>query len=572
MPPKFEIVKDTKKTETGVNDIGKALKGLEGPLKSISDIFGGIEDKTRNILKNVKETEKIEKKKDKDKNDKVSEFNKLLQEGKDKLADTIPFGDKMKEIYESFSESTKDTITGTAQLGLGFALLLAIATQFSAVTGEIGDKFGAIGVTQFRTELGSANIEAIKLGKGFGDVASVIDNMAADFGVGFEEAIGMSGAILDTSVALGLSAEEGSKLVGSLSAVTGLSAESTQNFAKQTALLAAAENVSPVGVMKDIAGSSETIANFTAAGGENIGKAAIMASKLGVNLNTVAGQAEKLLDFQSSIGNELEASVLIGRNINLQKARELALSNDLEGMTAEIVKQVGSQEEFEKMNVIQRKALADAVGLSTVELTKYVSNQDRALTLQQAIAGTKGFEELVGKDAIGDIENVMNSFKAIGASLVEVIGPTLSVVTGIVSNIVGFLAESKIGMVALASATAFFAVKSIAAGIGKIWASSMLMPGGPLIGIPTALGAVAALFAGIKAIPMAEGGVVTGETLTTIGEAGPEAVFPLDVFFTQMNRMFQRSTESTVNAITNQKLVTNISNKDLNIALTPSNA
>ena len=38
--------------------------------------------------------------------------------------------------------------------------------------------------------------------------------------------------------------------------------------------------------MKDIAGSSETIANFTKDGGKNIGDAAVQARRLGVSLDT----------------------------------------------------------------------------------------------------------------------------------------------------------------------------------------------------------------------------------------------------------------------------------------------
>ena len=54
---------------------------------------------------------------------------------------------------------------------------------------------------------------------------------------------------------------------------------------------------------------------------------------------------------------------MLGRNLNLQKARELSLNNDIEGFQKEILNQVGSQAEFDKMNVLQKKALAQAGSL-----------------------------------------------------------------------------------------------------------------------------------------------------------------------------------------------------------------
>ena len=77
------------------------------------------------------------------------------------------------------------------------------------------------------------------------------------------------------------------------------------------------------------------------------------------------------------MNKEIEASILLGRNVNLQKARELALNNDLEGVAVEITKQVGSEAEFNKLNLLERKALAGAIGLSVEQLSKVVTNQDK---------------------------------------------------------------------------------------------------------------------------------------------------------------------------------------------------
>jgi len=72
----------------------------------------------------------------------------------------------------------------------------------------------------------------------------------------------------------------------------------------------------------------------------------------------------------------MEASVLIGRQLNFSKARELALNGDIEGVTREIVRQMGSINEFSRLNLIQRQALANSIGISVDELSKMINRQE----------------------------------------------------------------------------------------------------------------------------------------------------------------------------------------------------
>ena len=53
-------------------------------------------------------------------------------------------------------------------------------------------------------------------------------------------------------------------------------------------------------------------------------------------LSSIAKISDSLLDFQSSLNAEVEASVLIGRQLNFQRARELALNNDIAGATKQM--------------------------------------------------------------------------------------------------------------------------------------------------------------------------------------------------------------------------------------------
>jgi hypothetical protein len=51
----------------------------------------------------------------------------------------------------------------------------------------------------------------------------------------------------------------------------------------------------------------------------------MQAQKFGINLEQAESMASKLLDFESSIEAELSAELLTGKNLNLEKARGLAL-------------------------------------------------------------------------------------------------------------------------------------------------------------------------------------------------------------------------------------------------------
>jgi hypothetical protein len=218
-------------------------------------------------------------------------------------------------------------------------------------------------------------------------------------------------------------------------------------------------------IMDDVAGNTEFFAKFAKDGGANIFEAAKRAKELGVNLGDVASISESLLNFESSIEAQMNAQVLLGRSLNLDRARQLAFTGDQVGMMDEIMNQVGGEAEFNKMNVIQRKALADSVGLSVEKMGALVRAEE-----QNAAAADK----------------TRLKYIAMGSILGAIIG-----------LIVGGLTLGTALPAALAAmGTGAAAGGAIGVGIGAMF-------------------------------PMADGGIVTGPTNAMVGEAGPEAVVPL---------------------------------------------
>ena len=378
--------------------------------------------------------------------------------------------------------------------------ILAIFTRFNKMTKTIGKNFGALGMTnkEFKNDILAAGAEAASLGQNIEDVVSVSAQLSKNFGFGRNESVGMAQGIMDTSMALGLSNQEGTTLIGNLMQISGLSFDAAKNFSKQTQLLAEAEGVSPQAVLKDIAASSQTIAEFTAMTPDNLAKAAIQATKLGTTLDTVASSMKSVLSFQDSLNSEIEASILLGRDVNLQKARELALAAD--EFAVELTNQLGSQAEYEKMNVLQRQSLAKALGINVEQMAKMVNNQEKVRNLGDVIAKQGGLEKMIGREAMDNMGKIVADLQRVGTELVVSIGPTVSSVVGGFAKFTKFLSESKMLMPAIVGLMGVMAAKSLATAYSQLIIASALSGVG--VGSMIIAGiAVSALLAGLGSLP-----------------------------------------------------------------------
>ena len=209
------------------------------------------------------------------------------------------------------------------------------------------------------------------------------------------------------------------------------------------------------------------------------------------------------MDFEQSIQNELQAELLTGKNLNLEQARLLALQGKSTDAAAELVKQVGSVEEFTNMNVIQQRNLAAAVGMEANELIKTVRQKELLAELgakdlaqaaqteegrqkildlggeqllqqvQQESAAAK-FESAVIKiqEAIGTmVEGPLGKFIDGFASVVSSAGALKAIMVGIgaisLGRVIGSLASMAAANAANATAALTFA-SAISFGIGIV--------------------------------------------------------------------------------------------------------
>jgi len=139
---------------------------------------------------------------------------------------------------------------------------------------------------------------------------------------------------------------------------------------------------------------------------DKIAKALQQTKALGFSLQQLNGLSDSFLDFQSSISKEFEAQVLTGKNLNLEKAREAALNGNLADLAKEITNQVGSSQDFLKLNVISQNALAESVGMTRDSLADTLKQQEV-------------FRKL-GADGLKDAEKKLATLRAQGKTEAEI--------------------------------------------------------------------------------------------------------------------------------------------------------
>ena len=135
-------------------------------------------------------------------------------------------------------------------------------------------------------------------------------------------------------------------------------------------------NFSQKSILEDVVKVTGALAAQLGNNPVKIAKAVVQAKLLGTTLQGVANIGKSLVDFEKSIGAELEAELLTGKDLNLERARALSLAGDQEGLAAELVSQVGTLSEFQDMNVIQQQMLAQAFGMSSDQMADMLEQQE----------------------------------------------------------------------------------------------------------------------------------------------------------------------------------------------------
>ncbi len=200
-------------------------------------------------------------------------------------------------------------------------------------------------------------------------------------------------------------------------------------------------------ILKEAAGQSGYLGLQFAKYPAQLTKSLLTVKSMGMELKQLDSIADSFLDFESSISKEFEAQLLTGKEINLTKAREAFLNNDLATAAAEITKQVGSTEDFLKLNRIQADSLASAFGMSRDQMGEMLRQQELLAKLG-AKQGDSAREQLrLGLERYGNEKALSEAIgdqayqSMVNASTQEKLA---AMIEKIKESIVSFVMESKI--------------------------------------------------------------------------------------------------------------------------------
>ena len=330
------------------------------------------------------------------------------------------FGKQIPGLSGLFGEFERAAIAAREAAARGEDSFAAGARQLTGAAGKIaaGGFFSALfkgftqgqdNITQFSRQLNISRDSANQLNLDFQRLGrQVVGATGNDFVAAtlqLSNNLGVTARMSNESVVafttltkqLGLSAEEASNLAR-FSAATGQEVDRLSSSIVGTVLAQNAATDSGIryqDILSDISNASAATQLTTSKFPGGLAKAAYEARRFGLTLASLEKSAEGLLNFESSIAGELEAELLTGKQLNLERARMAALTGNTAVLAQELAANFGTAEEFSKLNVIQQNALAQSMGMSREELAKTLQQQAALEKFQVSTA--EGLKEEVAK-------------------------------------------------------------------------------------------------------------------------------------------------------------------------------
>lgn len=372
---------------------------------SLSDLLNRIEDKRLDIEGEItdlgKERAKILAKS-------IVSGNKLSDEEKNRLAVILKQGLNLTRISKQLleqKETTNDELQQqkeknnklsesigalNAQLTVlmlvkaAFDLLYNLADKYDKVLQKIANDvgIGRIEAEKFVPALSAAASKSITLGATLADAGSAAKELVDQFElVGTMALEDINQQMLVLNKAFGVALTDSAKFYSTLTQVGNSSLES-QTYMTGVADAAAKAAGVPLGkVIKDVANITAGVRLIFKGNTAELIKQVAEARKLGTSLDSAAKSAEALLDFESSIGNELKASALLGKNVNFNESRRLFFNGKiLEGEKA-LIRELDTVGDLNELNFFQRKALAQLTGKEFSELQKIQAQRKQQLSI-----------------------------------------------------------------------------------------------------------------------------------------------------------------------------------------------
>jgi hypothetical protein len=351
-------------------------------------------------------------------------------------------------------------------LAVGAGIMMAIS-RFNDIQNAAKKFREETGLLNSQTQGLVKNISAVSrdmagIGVSADDVASAASAFTKEFDNLTQPSKGVLTSVVAMEKSFGVSAESQAKVNEQFQRMAGVSAETAQSMIQTTVQAAKLAGVAPSQVMADIAENSEASYKFFNGSPEALAKAAVEAAKLGTSIGDAAELSGKLLDFESSINAELNASAMLGTNLNFNKARQLAANKDIIGAQKAVVDEVSKLGDLTKLSVFEQEALAEAAGMPIGDLIKQQQIRENLGNLEdeQLAAANKliaaGMEakditsEQLNQEAQrlaqqnemqSQNDKLKNSLAGLGAGFADVFMPVINFVMPLINDLIDMVSS-----------------------------------------------------------------------------------------------------------------------------------
>ena len=356
----------------GMNDIAIKRKEIEEEITKAKEEGN---DELREALELEKEALELKDKLEKQENrltEIKSQQDDLINQLPDGLKSSIGFAKGLGNAIKA-GMGPLFLIGGVLALAISsFKELDESAKKFRETTGLTNSQMESIrsDANQITGEFGNLGVNAEKV---FDTVAA----LKSEFGDTVKFSKETTAALTVLNANFGVSADTAAKVQSQFEAIGGVSAETAASLQMQVANMANLAGVAPAKVLADIAENAEATSTFFKGDLTALTKNAIQARRMGTSLKEQVALAEKLLDFESGIEEELVAATFVGGQFNLGRARALAMEGKLAEANEETLKQIQRSGDFRKQDYFTQQQLAKAAGMSVEEINKQLNAQDK---------------------------------------------------------------------------------------------------------------------------------------------------------------------------------------------------
>jgi hypothetical protein len=371
-----------------------------------------------------------------------------------------------------------------AALAMGikrFSEIDKAAQQFRDTTGLLNSQTKGL-----QSTISSVSVEYANLGATAEDVGKAASSFVTAFDGIQQPAKATVESLIIMNKNFGVGFDEASKVNKVMQNLGGLTEAQAASMSMSVVEMSKLAGVAPQQVMKDIADNSANALKYFRGSPKELAKSAVSLAAMGSSLESAAKSSESLLDFESSIANELEASAMLGADINLEKARAAAFNGDIYGQEKAIMEQMMKVGDINKMDMYSKEALAKATGKSVEELVnmqriqKQFGNLDegRLAAAHALMDAGKDITQISAadldlqnkkmasqKDMQSQMDNLSNSAGALSTGFMDMLAPLGAFLIPIITDL-----SDMLGSILLPAFTAIGSALRIIGGVlGVIW-------------------------------------------------------------------------------------------------------